>query len=330
MSYTVIYDGTKDAADMRDHFLETLVDLLEHDPRIVAGDADMNVSLCGLDRLWELRRRYGDRFFDTGIQESNLIGMAAGLSVTGKIPFIHAFSQFLSRRAYDQIYLSLCYARLNARLFGSDPGYTAGYNGGTHTALEDVGILRCIPGITIVDVTDPVMLEWLMRDTLDYYGVIYTRLLRKVKAVKVYGGGSRFQIGKANMLREGADATIFASGLMVAKSLAAADVLAKEGLDVGVVDVFTIKPLDEACVLRCARQTRAIISSENHRCVNGQASAIADVLAHSGLPVAYETVGVGDRFGEVGPMDYLEKAYGLTLERICEAVRKAIERKQNL
>lgn len=330
MSYTVIYDGTKDTVDMRDHFLNTLVDVMDKDPRVVVGDADMNITLCNINRLWELRRQYGDRFFDTGIQEANLVGMAAGLSVAGKIPFIHAFSQFLSRRAYDQVYLSLSYAKLNARLFGSDPGYIAGYNGGTHTSLEDVGILRCIPGMTIIDVTDSTMLEWIIRDTLDYHGIIYTRFPRKVKMFKVYGADSQFQLGKANVLREGKDATIFSSGVMVAKAMAAAEILAQEGLDVGVVDVFTIKPLDEECVLRCARETHAIVSCENHRCINGQASAIADTLAHSGIPVAYECVGVGDRFGEVGSIDYLEKAYNLTLERICEQTRKAIGQKKSL
>jgi len=327
VSYTVVYDGAADSENMRDHFLNILLGLLDNDPRVVAGDADMNVTLCDLKRLWELRERYGDRFFDSGIQEANLVGMAAGLSAAGKIPYIHAFSQFLSRRAYDQIYCSLAYAKLNARLFGSDPGYTAGYNGGTHTSLEDVGILRCIPEITIADVTDSVMLKWIMEDTREHYGVIYTRFPRKLKAVRVYGEGSKFQLGKANPLREGNDATIFASGLMVAKSLAAADRLAQEGLSVGVVDVFTIKPLDEACVRRCAEHTRAIISCENHRCINGQASAIADVLARSGIPAAYESVGVEDRFGEVGPMDYLERVYGLTVERICERTRRAIQRK---
>lgn len=172
------------------------------------------------------------------------------------------------------------------------------------------------------------MLKWIMRDTLDHYGVIYTRFPRKIKTVKVYGENSSFQLGRANILREGSDATIFASGLMVAKSLEAAEILGRENLSVGVVDVFTIKPLDEECIRRHAEKTHAIVSCENHRCINGQASAVADVLARSGIQAVYESVGVEDRFGEVGPMDYLERTYGLTVECICERTRKAIQRKQ--
>ena len=327
MNFSVVYDSSTDQVLMRDHFMNTLTELLDHDPRVVAGDADMNITLCSYDKLWSLRERYGDRFFDTGIQEANLVGMAAGLSLGGKIPFIHAFSQFITRRAYDQIYLSLAYAGLNARLIGSDPGYTAGYNGGTHTSLEDIGIMRCIPNITIFDVTDGVMLESIMRDMIDVKGVIYIRTPRKLKMARVYGEGSRFEIGKANLLRDGSDVSLVASGIMVAKALAAAEKLAKEGVDAQVVDVVTIKPLDEQCILDCAKKTHAIVSCENHRVVNGQASAIADVLARSGIPTAYTSVGIGERFGEVGPLDYLEKAYALTVDDICEKAREAITKK---
>lgn len=327
MSFSVVYDSSLDQELMRDHFMNTLTDLMDHDSRIVAGDADMNITLCSYDKLWGLREKYGDRFFDTGIQEANLVGMAAGLSLGGKIPFIHAFSQFITRRAYDQIYLSLAYAGLNARLIGSDPGYTAGYNGGTHTSLEDIGIMRCTPNVTIFDVTDGVMLESIMRDTLEVKGVIYIRMPRKLKMAKVYGENSKFEIGKANLLREGTDVTLVASGIMVAKALAAAEKLAEEGIDAQVVDVVTIKPLDEQCILDCAKKTHAIVSCENHREVNGQASAIADILARSGIPAAYASVGIGERFGEVGPMDYLEKTYGLTIDDICKRTREVIAKK---
>lgn len=329
MSFSVIYDSSIDQMMMRDHFMNALIDMMDHDTRVVAGDADMNITLCNYDKLWMLREKYKDRFFDTGIQEANLVGMAAGLSLGGKLPFIHAFSQFITRRAYDQIYLSLAYAGLSARLIGSDPGYTAGYNGGTHTSLEDVGIMRCIPNVVIFDVTDGVMLESVMRDMCDIKRVMYIRTPRKLKMTKVYGEGSKFEIGKANLLREGADVTLVASGIMVAKALTAADMLELEGISAQVIDVVTIKPLDEQCICDCARKTHAMVSCENHRVVNGQASAIADVLVRSGIPTAYASVGIGERFGEVGPADYLEKAYALTVDDICAKAREVVEKKRN-
>ncbi len=306
---------------MRDMYAKTLMRLAEKNGNIVALDADLMSSMG----MMPFKKAYPDRTFNVGIQEANMIGVAAGMSAVGLIPFAHSFGPFATRRCFDQIFLSCGYAKLNVKITGSDPGVTAAFNGGTHMPFEDMGILRNVPNITILEPVDSVMLENIIEQIADKYGVFYTRLLRK-NAVKIYEEGSTFEIGKSITLRDGKDVTIFATGIMVAEALKAADELDKEGISVRVENMFTLKPIDKEAILKCAKETGAIVTAENHSILNGLGSAVAEVITENEL-VPLERVGVEDRFGQVGPVDYLKEQYNLTYKDIMSKVKKVLERK---
>ena len=311
-----------EAHEMRAVFAKVIADMAEEDSRVIYMDCDLMNSI-GMAKYW---KEHPDRAINCGIQEANMIGTAAGMSATGLIPFTNTFGTFASRRVMDQVFISAAYAKLNVKMIGSDPGITATLNGGTHMPLEDIGMMRCVPEITIVEPADSVMLEDILRKAKDTYGVFYIRLSRKVSE-KIYKDGSTFEIGKAAKLREGKDATIFATGICVADALKAAEMLAEEGIEVAVSNMFTIKPIDKEAVIEAAKETGAIVTAENHNITNGLGSAVAEVLAENiGCPL--ERIGAKDRFGEVGDMNYLKKAMGMTVEDIAAAVKKAIARKE--
>lgn len=309
------------AMDMRDAYCGTLVELAKHDDRITLLDAD----LMGAMGTKPFAKAFPEQTVDCGIQEANMVGVACGMSAVGKIPFAHTFAPFMSRRACDQIFMSAAYAKMNVKLIGSDPGITAQLNGGTHMPFEDMGIMRLIPTVTVVEPTDVTMLQNLLPKIAANYGVYYMRLVRKsVKAI--YAPGSDFTIGKAVTIQDGSDATIIASGFCVAEAIAAAEELETEGIHVRVLDMFTWKPMDEAAVLLAAEQTGAIVTAENHNVINGLGCAVAQVLAGR-RPTPVEMVGVQDQFGEVGKLDYLAERFGLKSHNIVEAVHRALERK---
>jgi transketolase len=311
-------ENAEDSKEMRAAYCEGLIELAENNPDIVALDADLMAAM-GTKVFQE---KYPDRTIDCGIQEANMIGVAAGMSAVGFIPFAHTFGSFAARRACDQIFLSCAYSKLNVKIVGSDPGITAMLNGGTHMPFEDMGIMRGIPGVTVLEPTDCAMLKDLMRQVAGVYGIHYLRLVRK-SVIKVYEEGSVFEIGKAARIRDGRDVTIIASGFCVAESILAADMLAKEKISARVLNMFTWKPLDEASVVAAAAETGAIVTAENHNVINGLGSAVADVLVKN-HPVPMEMVGVQDEFGQVGQLDYLADHYGLTAKHIVAAARKAM------
>lgn len=310
-----------DVSDMRTAYCESMMDLAAKDDRIVALDAD----LMGAMGMKPFAKAYPERTIDCGIQEANMIGTACGMAVWGKIPFAHTFGPFCTRRACDQIFMSGAYNKANVKVVGSDPGITAAYNGGTHMPFEDMGIMRGIPTMTVIEPTDIVQLKNLMPQIADQYGMMYMRLVRK-GVRKVYEEGSTFEIGKAAKLTEGNDVTIIASGFCVAEALDAADKLKAEGINARVLNMFTWKPLDEEAVLAAAKETGAIVTAENHNVVNGLGSAISDLVVKN-TPVPMEMVGVQDEFGEVGPVNYLRERFGLTDENIIDAVHKVLKRK---
>lgn len=307
--------------EMRSVYAKTLINLAKENEKVVVLDADL-MSSMGMTAFLE---QFPDRTFNCGIQEANMIGVASGLSATGKIPYAHTFGPFASRRCLDQSYLSAAYAKLNVKIIGSDPGVTAAFNGGTHMPLEDMGIMRNIPGITIMEPTDSVMLENIIIQLSKLYGVHYVRLLRK-NAIKIYEQNSVFPIGKGIKLKDGKDVTIIANGIMVAESLKAAKTLEGKGISATVVDMFTFKPIDKDIIFECAKKTGAIVTVENHNTLTGLASAVAGVLVE-GTPVPLEKVGVNDEFGEVGPVDYLKKRFELTADDIVKKVEKVLKRK---
>ncbi len=307
---------------MRDAYCKALMDLAADNDDIVALDADL-VSSSGMKPFF---KEYPDRAINVGVAEANMVGIAAGLSAVGKIPFAHSFGCFATRKTCDQVMISAAYAKLNVKILGSDPGVTAAYNGGTHMPFEDIGVMRSIPHITILDLCDPVMVSDIVRQVADIYGVHYMRMPRK-SVTGVYEEGSSFEIGKGNVLRDGKDVTIIASGIMVAEALRAAEMLKNDKISARVVDMFTIKPIDQALVDQCARETKAIVTAENHNIYGGLGSAVSEALAKT-TPAPIEMVGIFDEFGQVGTEDYLRKAYNLTAEAIVAAAKRSMGRKK--
>ena len=273
-------------------------------------------------------RSHPDRGGEMGIAEANMVGVAAGLARTGFKPILHSFGVFASRRCFDQVFLSAGYGGNDMTILGSDPGVCASFNGGTHMPFEDMALYRAIPGSTVLEVTDTVMLSDIMRKITQRKGVKYIRVGRKSNAL-VYAQGSGFDIGKAICLREGSDVTLIASGIMVHQALQAALALEKEGVSAGVLDMFTVKPLDVQAVIDAAGKTGAIVTCENHNRIGGLTEAVASALAMN-RPAVMEYVAVEDRFGEVGPQDYLQEALGLTAACIARKAKAALGRKNAL
>ena len=307
--------------EMRQVYAASLVKLIEAGEPVLVTDADLMRAIGVLP----YKEKYPDNIFDCGISECNMIGVACGLSAEGFIPFTHTFGTFASRRVMDQVFMSGAYAGQNVKMVGSDPGVCAALNGGTHMALEDVAMMRAIPEMTIVEPTDAVMVADLIPKIAHTYGMFYIRMCR-VKAETIYEEGSDFEIGKAVCLRQGGDVTIIAAGREVVEALNAAELLAQEGVEARVLDMFTIKPLDDEAVLAAARETGAIVTAENHNVIGGLGSAVAEILSTQ-LPTPLERIGTRDIFGEVGPSDILKQRFHLTAEDIAKAAKKAIERK---
>ena len=317
MDYKVKPVFEKEAVEMRQVYCKTLMELAETDKRIVALDADL-VGSSGMKNFF---KAYPDRAIDCGIQEANMIGVAAGLSAAGMVPWAHSFGPFATRRVLDQIFISCSYAKANVRIIGSDPGVVAAYNGGTHMPFEDMGALMSVPEITLVEPADSVQFEWLVRELQNAYGVYYIRLYRK-NAVGVFEPRAKLEL----VLREGTDVCIAASGIMVAEALKAADKLAEQGISAAVLNTFTWKPLDEEGLAKYAAQCGCVVTAENHNIIGGLGSAVANSLART-CPVPVEMVGIQDQFGEVGTEAYLRQRFGLTPEAIEQAAKKAIARK---
>jgi len=315
-------ENAPEKVEMRKAYCETLMELAEKNENIVALDADLMAAM-GMKPFAD---KYPERAINCGIQEANMYGVAAGLSATGKIPYAHTFATFCTRRACDQIFMSGAYAKLNIRIIGSDPGVTAALNGGTHMPFEDLGIMRGIPDMTVIEPTDSSVIRDMVRQTAEKYGMFYMRLVRR-NAVKVYEEGSTFEIGKAVTVREGKDVTIIAAGLCVSESIKAAKILEEQGISARVLDMFTIKPIDKEAVIKAASETGAIVTAENHNVINGLGSAVAEVLVEN-RPVPMERIGAQDVFGEVGQIDYLKERFELTAEYIAKKALKVIERKK--
>lgn len=321
MAVILAAKNEKETVEMRAVLAQTLSGLVDNGKDVVYLDAD----LFGSSGMKKFAAAHPQRAVNVGIAEANMIGIAAGLSAVGKVPFVHSFGPFATRRCYDQIFLSGGYAGNTINIIGSDPGVTAAYNGGTHMPFEDVGLMRLIPGAVVVEPTDTVMLKALLEQLANRKGVNYIRLKRK-NAVSVYTEGTTFEIGKSITVREGADVTIIASGIMVTKAIAAAQTLAGEGISARIIDMFTIKPIDREAIIEAAHETGAIVTAENHNIIGGLGSAVAEVLAEN-CPVPMERVGVEDSFGQVGTEDFLAEKYELTPQKIVAKVEAVLKRK---
>ncbi len=308
------------ATDMRTAMADTLTELCGDDRRILWLDSDLMAS-SGMNKF---KAAFPERTVNCGIQEANMLGVAAGLSEEGFFPFVHSFGAFASRRIADQIFVSGIYAKQNICIVGSDPGISAGPNGGTHISLEDIGILRSLPGTVILEPCDPVQLKSLLRQIAQKSGIFYLRLMRKSKD-QFYPDGTEFSMGKASLLRDGTDLSIITCGTVCVKeALKAAETLEAEGIRTRIVDMFTIKPLDRDAVLQAASETKAVITLENHNILNGLGSAVAEVLAESRISVPFKRLGAPDTAGEVGTADYLLNKFSMDAPAVAAAARELL------
>lgn len=313
----------KDVEELKSTYANLLCEYAQQNENIVIVESDLMKS-CGIDKF---QRQFPERTFDVGVAEANMIGVAAGLSNMGKIPFTHTFAIFASHRCLDQIELSVAYAGQNVKMCGSDPGITTELNGGTHQCLDDVGVMRAIPNMIIFEPVDCTQLRLAFPQIVNHYGPVYIRLFRQIPE-KIYDiDTTEFCLGKGNILKEGNDISIFATGIMVSESLKAAKLLKEEGIHAEVINMHTIKPLDIQCILKSAKKTGCVVTVENGSIYNGLGSAIAEVLSERS-PTIMKRIGVQDRFGEIGSLEELKKIMYMKDYDIVETCKKVIERKR--
>jgi transketolase len=308
--------------EMRQVYAIALEELMAENEQIMLLDAD----LARANGTLAVREKFPERALDIGVAEANMIAVAAGLSSYGFIPFAATFSVFASRRVCDVIAISVAYAKQNVKIVGTEPGIAAELNGGTHMGIEDIGVLRSIPGMVIFEPVDCVQLYQAMPQIASYYGPVYMRLFRKVPA-SVFGEDYVFDLFKADVLKTGTDISIFASGIEVSEALEAAGLLLQEGINAEIVNVHTIKPLDEETILNSVSKTGCAVTAENHNVTGGLGSAVSELLAKR-CPVPVEFIGIQDCTVQVGKLPYLLEKYKMTAQDIKDAAIKAVKRKK--
>ncbi|MNU99364.1 1-deoxy-D-xylulose-5-phosphate synthase [compost metagenome] len=307
--------------DTRSGFGEGLLEIGKKNPNVVALCADLTGSL----KMDAFQKEFPDRFFQAGIAEANMIGMAAGMTIGGKIPYTGTFANFSTGRVYDQIRQSVAYSQKNVKICASHAGLTLGEDGATHQILEDIGMMRMLPHMTVIVPCDFNQTKQATMAIAEHNGPVYLRFGRPVVPIFVQPD-AKFTIGKADVLIEGTDVTIIACGHLVWKSIEAAQQLAEQGISAEVINMHTIKPLDEKAILDSVNKTKCVVTAEEHMLNGGLGDAVAQVLARH-LPSPQEYVGVNDTFGESGTPDELMVKYGLDTPNIVEAVKKVLTRK---
>jgi len=298
-----------------------LVELGKRNPNVVVLSAD----LAGSTKASEFAKVFPERFFNMGVAEANMMNTAAGLAVSGKIPFATTFAIFASGRAWEQIRNTIAYSGLNVKIVATHGGISVGPDGASHQGIEDIALMRVIPGMTVLVPADAVETPKAIFAAAEYYGPVYIRLAR-LKIPIITKSTDPFVIGKSGILREGNDATVIACGIMVASALTAAETLAQENINITVINSYTIKPLDTKTIISYAEKTRAIVTAEEHLGVGGLGSAVSEVLSQN-CPVPIEMIAIKDRFGQSGESEELLKEYALTANDIVQAVKKVISRK---
>lgn len=296
----------------RDAYGKALVELGKENPAVVVLDADLSHST----KTIKFAEAFPQRFFNAGIAEANMTGVAAGLATAGKHPFISSFAIFAAGRAFEQIRNSIVYPNLSVTVAASHAGVTVGEDGGSHQAIEDIGLMRLLPGMTVIVPADAIETAGAVRALASYNGPSYLRLGR-LAVPQVNSEGYQFKIGKAAVLKEGETVAIFACGLMVAKALEAAEKLADKGISAAVINVSTIKPLDNETIIAYAKKCGAVVTAEEHNIIGGLGSAVAEVLAEN-CPTKMVRVGIEDKFGQSGTPAELLELYGLTAENIAQ------------
>ena len=305
----------------REAYGKALVKLGKINDDVVVLDADLSKST----KTNDFYKAYPDRFFNMGIAEQNLVGAACGFAATGKIPFASTFAMFATGRAFEIIRNSACYPKLNVKICATHAGITVGEDGGSHQSVEDISLMRSIPNMTVLVPADGVEAEKMIFAAAEYNGPMYVRLGRSAVPT-LFDENYNFEIGKGVVLKEGNDATIIACGMMVNEALIAADMLKEENINVRVINMSTIKPIDTELIIKAAKETKAIVTAEEHSIIGGLGSAVSEVVSEE-CPVVVKKVGVKDTFGESGTPAELLKKYGLTAEDIVNSVKEAIAKK---
>ena len=303
----------------RESFGKAIAELADQYPDVVVLDAD----LAAATKTGIFKKAHPERFIDCGIAECNMIGIAAGLAACGKIPFAASFAMFSAGRAFEQVRNSVGYPHLNVKIVGSNAGISVGEDGATHQCCEDIGLMRTIPGMVILNPADHYEMLAAVKAAIEYQGPVYLRLGRLAVESVNNNDDYKFEIGKGITLRDGSDITVIATGLLVGEAVKAADALKAEGISVRVIDMHTIKPLDKELVLKAAKETGKIITAEEHNVIGGLGDAVASVLAEE-LPTPLVKIGVNDEFGYSGPATELLKEFGLCASHIQEVVKKTL------
>jgi len=303
----------------RDSFGEAVTELAAEYPEIIVLDAD----LAAATKTGIFKKAYPDRFFDCGIAECNMIGIAAGLATCGKIPFAASFAMFSAGRAYEQVRNSVGYPKLNVKVVGSHAGISVGEDGATHQCCEDIALMRTVPGMVVLNPSDHYEMKAAVRAMVEHQGPCYVRLGRLAVETINHNDDYKFELGKGIVLREGTDVSIVATGLMVQEALKAAAALAEEGIHAEVINIHTIKPLDEELIIATAKKTGRVITVEEHNIIGGLGEAVSTVLSEK-CPTPVTRIGVNDVYGHSGPALFLLKEFGLSAEHIAEVVKEKL------
>ena len=298
----------------RQSYGEKLAEIGGKNENIVVFDAD----LSGATKTSIFAKKFPERFFDMGIAEQDMMGTAAGISTFGKIPYVSTFAMFASGRAYDQVRNSICYPKLNVKICATHSGITVGEDGATHQMLEDIGMMRGLPNMTVMCTSDNTQTRWAVEEISKIDGPVYLRLCRLETPV-IYKENEKFEIGKAVQIGDGTDATVFATGVVVSEAIKAKEKLEKQGIYIRVVDIHTIKPIDKEMIIKCAKETKRIITVEDHNIIGGLGSSVCEVLAEE-YPCKVERMGIMDTFGESGKAEELLKYYKIDSMAIINKV----------
>ena len=294
----------------RQSYGEALLELGKENKDVVVLDAD----LAGATKTELFAKEFPDRFFDIGIAEADMMGTAAGLSTCGKIPYVSTFAMFAAGRSYDQIRNSICYPNLNVKICATHAGITVGEDGATHQMIEDLSLMRTIPNMKVLSPSDDVQTKWIIKEISKINGPVYVRLAR-LATEEIYDENQKFKIGKAIQHGDGTDGTIFAAGVTVQEALKAQKMLQEKGIKVRVVDMYSIKPIDRDMIIKCAKETKKLVSIEDHNVIGGLGSAISEVLTDE-YPTKLIRLGIKDTFGRSGKAEELMKYYGIVAENI--------------
>lgn len=307
---------------MRKAYGEALVELGAANPDVVVLDADVSAST----QTWMFRERYPDRFFNVGVAEANMVDVAVGLALAGKIPFANTFAFLLALRAAEQIRTCVAYAKTNVKLVASYAGLSDAFDGPTHHAICDLAVVRSLPNMTVVVAADAVEVKKAVPAVAEYDGPVYLRVSRAEVPV-IFDERHEVRIGQGVTLREGGDVTLIGTGIMVGRCLEAAEALRREGIDARVIEIHTLKPIDEGLIVQAAQETGAIITAEEHSIIGGLGGAVTEVLGDQ-CPVPVLRVGIADTFAETGPYESLLDRYGMGVTDITASVRRAVARKK--